>query len=143
MRIKSPNGCIEIDVSLISVNFIFGRVFKIKTNEDKTIYCAKRRKSSKRDPEDNLGNVIATLDTYNIDRRCDFDVLNGMIKTILKATGMNEREFFRNADLVSKFCNHFGISLRECISILAEYNPEVFNVAFIKEFIKPIAKSIF
>lgn len=141
MRIVSPSGNIELDVTLITIQSISGRVHIIKSNSTET-NATKKRKYTKRDPEDNLGNVIATLDTYSIDRRCDFDEINQMLNTILAATNMTEREFFSKSDYVLRFCNHFGITLRECISILSEYRPDVFDIIFIKDVIKPLIMSI-
>jgi len=146
MILKNKDGSIELKFIVFSNNTLFGSLcgdsrkkkLGIPTNDSESnSEDVKRKKYPKKNPEDNLGSVIATLDTDRIDSEIDYSNIIVQIDDLIGKNGITYDEFFSSNEFVSVICSGFGINVRDLVSILMDNKPEIFNLNFIKNIIKP------
>lgn len=144
MKIDIPSEKNE----LTAVSFVNGVLICIDENtedyfenNDSTEKSAGKKKL-KKNPEDNLGNVVSFIDTDKIERCIDFIKIKERIDKILEENSWDMSDFFKNDDIVADFCKHYDYMLPDFIRMMIEQMPETFNINFLRNVIRPIITSL-
>lgn len=95
------------------------------------------RKKGRKNPEDNLGNAVATLDTSEIERGVDFENIFGSIWHTIESRKIGYEEFFSDVELLASYCEYYNYTLLNLIRLFIEHKPEIMTLDFIKKYIKP------
>ena len=117
-----------VEETLIQPTFLYGHPVEISP-------------LTKKNPEDNLGSVVAELDTDKIARDVDYTDLRKVIDTFIKDFDNDVSKLFKE-HFILDICDEFDINIRELIETLMEHEPYVFTVAFVKKYIRPFVTSL-
>lgn len=153
MKIAVKDGESDKDFDITVISFINGVIIGVDENltEDEELDNYERieqrkleksavesKKRSRKNPEDNLGDVVATLDTGEIERGVDFE-------DIIKSIDNEEIEygdFFENDEILAKYCEHYDYNLPDFIRLFIEHRPEIMTVEFMKKHIRPMVSAL-
>lgn len=135
MIIKNVEKDVEIKVIILTNKFIYGSI--LNKENPKVV-----KKTTKRNPEDNLSNIITVLDTEKIERGVDFENINIAINDMLKLNKMQYEDLFKEYKFISKICKKFELTLREFIGTMVEHKPEIFNLYFLRTSVKPFINKV-
>lgn len=113
----------------------------IKKTSETTATSEKKNSRTKKNPEDNLGNVVAELDTDKIARDVDYVDLRRVINSYIKEVDNDISKLFKE-HFILDICDEFDITIRELIETLMEHEPSVFSIQFVKKYIRPFITSI-
>ena len=113
----------------------------VKQSDSSTKTTEKKSSRTKKNPEDNLGSVVAELDTDKIARDVDYTDLRKVIDSFIKDFDNDVSKLFKE-HFILDICDEFDINIRELIETLMEHEPYVFTVAFVKKYIRPFVTSL-
>lgn len=150
MKIK----ILDDKTELTAISFVNGILIGIDENsedyadiEDESIDSAKTqdsqpKKKLKKNPEDNLGAIVAFIDTDKIERGVDFNVIKKNIDKVLSINNWNMSDFFKNDDIIADFCKHYEYSLPNFVRLMVEHMPDVVNLNFLRTTVRPVVTNL-
>jgi hypothetical protein len=153
MKFKIHDETNDCDIELTVISFVNGIVIGVDESltedeeldnyekiERQKIEASKsnERKKGRKNPEDNLGDAVATLNTAEIERGVDFENIFRSVGQTLEDKKIGYSEFFKDAELLANYCEYYNYTLLNFIRLFIEHKPEIMTVDFIKKHIKPM-----
>lgn len=115
--------------------------YEIKHRKENVSKDGTKTKILRKNPEDNLGNVIAEIDTDKIGRDIDFAAIDSAIQSIFNRNNIDEHKLFKEPYIL-EICNRFDIKIKELVETLMEHKPSVYSIAYVRKYIKPFVISV-
>ena len=139
MVVKNVEKNIEFRVSFASNKFVYGILINNKPKKKPT---APTKRTPKKDPEDNLGDVVTLLDTDKIERGVDIEYVDCAIQGIMEKQKKTIQQVFQDENIVTFLCSYFELSLQDLVKLMMEHHPDVFTIYFLRGTIKPFVTRI-
>lgn len=100
------------------------------------------KRRGKKDPEDNIGDAVSTINTAEIERGVDFEDIFERINNFISKKGLCYGDFFSNDEILSEYCEHYDYKLQDFILLFIEHKPEIMTVDFMKKYLKPMVANM-
>jgi hypothetical protein len=157
MKLKIYDTANDCDIDFTVISFVNGiligvdesltedeeldnyeKIERRKSEETKNIVHKRGRKN----PEDNLGDVVTLVDTDKIERSVDFESIIVAVERLLEKRGIEYGDFFANDEILADYCEYYNYTLLNFIRLFMEHRPDVLTLEFIKKYIKPMVSEM-